>query len=164
MILAEAILITQSIDDVVLNSAPIRPEWIESGDPRAANAVVGTSSDGVGVALVWECTPGRFTWRYDYDELIHFVSGSVLIACEGQTPKRYQAGDIVFFRKGDVATWTVEQTVRKVAYCQRPMPRIFGFAFTTARDIVHRLRGIRGSGAKSSATQDFGGGLAPRKL
>ena len=122
-------------------AAPIRPEWIESGDPQARLAILAYSDDRAASTLLWECTAGRFTWRYSYDESIYFLEGEVLIAFEGQPPRRYGAGDTIHFSRGAVATWEVQTYVRKLAFCRSVLPRPFIKARRLARQVLNRLRG-----------------------
>ena len=49
--------------------SPINPSWIEEGDPRATAALVARSTDGSTSTFLWECTAGKFTWRYGTDGL-----------------------------------------------------------------------------------------------
>lgn len=139
-------MLKRSNANLTLTPSPIHPDWIEEGEPKASSAVVGWSSDRTGCTIVWECTPGRFTWRYDCDEMVHFVSGSVVIGAHGERGLRYGAGDIVHFSKGDVATWVVEETVRKVAYCRRPMPPVIATAYRGVRSLVRKWRAWRTPG------------------
>src|SRR4051812_17962620 len=101
--------------DVPLNRSPINPDWVESGTPEANSAVLGTSDDRLVTAVLWTCTPGRFTWHYGVDESIYFLEGRVTISMPGQPARKFGAGDFVHFSKGAVATWVIDSTIRKVA-------------------------------------------------
>jgi uncharacterized cupin superfamily protein len=109
--------------DVVLKSAPIRPEWIIDGDPVARNCVISRSHDRMATTLVWDCTAGRFKWIYDVDETIHILEGGVTLTQADGSVKRLHAGDVVFFPAGSSATWQVHGHVRKLAFCRQPVPR-----------------------------------------
>jgi uncharacterized cupin superfamily protein len=124
-------------------SAPINPDWIEAGNPQARIAILAYSDDRAASTILWECTAGRFTWRYSIDETIYFLDGEVVISVDGKPARRYGAGDSIHFARGAVATWEVETYVRKVAFCRSVPPRAFIQARVLARSLYHRLRGRR---------------------
>ena len=126
-----------------LAPAPINPQWIEGGDPRASLAILAYSDDRATSTMLWECTAGRFTWRYHCDETIYFLDGEVMISVGGRPARRYGAGDTLHFSRGAVATWEVKSFIRKVAFCRSPPPRLFIAARLLARAAYHRLRGRR---------------------
>lgn len=111
-----------------LAPAPINPDWIEDGDPAAAATVLAQSEDGSASTILWECSPGKFTWRYHFDETVHFLDGSVVISAEGMPARRFGRGDTIHFSRGSRATWVIEKRIRKVAFCRNllpePLPRI----------------------------------------
>ena len=125
----------------VLTPAPINKDWIEAGDPRASIAILAISDDRATSTILWECTAGKFTWRYNIDETIYFLDGEVLISVDGKPAKRYGAGDSIHFCRGAVATWEVETMIRKVAFCRSVLPRPFIEARRLLRAAYHRLRG-----------------------
>lgn len=122
-------------------SAPINKDWIEGGDPQASIAILAYSDDRATSTILWECTAGKFTWRYNIDETIYFLEGEVLISVEGSAPKLYSGGDSIHFSRGAVATWEIKNRIRKVAFCRSVLPRPFIEARRIARSIYHRLRG-----------------------
>jgi uncharacterized cupin superfamily protein len=124
-----------------MTAAPINKDWIESGNPKASIAILAYSDDRATSTILWECTAGRFTWRYNIDETIFFLEGEVLISTEGGPAKLYGAGDSIHFSRGAVATWEVKTYIRKVAFCRSVLPRPFIAARRIARTIYHRLRG-----------------------
>jgi uncharacterized protein len=128
--------------DVILSAAPIDPSWIEAGDPEARCAILAVSPDRGAWTVLWECTSGRFTWRYDIEETAHFLGGSVLISAPGAAARRYGAGDTIHFPRGAVATWEVEGIIRKLAFCRRAPPRPLAFAIRIARGLQRRLRAL----------------------
>jgi hypothetical protein len=129
------------MNGVALTAAPINRDWIEGGDPRASLAILAFSDDRATSTILWECTAGKFTWRYAIDETIYFLDGEVMISIGGKPAKRYGAGDSIHFSRGAVATWEVQTFIRKVAFCRSVMPRPFVAARRVARSIYHRLRG-----------------------
>jgi hypothetical protein len=55
-------------------------------------------------------------------------------------------GDTVFFPAGSSAEWTVDNYVRKLAFCRTPLPSYL----ITAREVVRRLKRAVGGGAPSN--------------
>ena len=126
---------------VELKSAPIQADWIRSGNPTARNAELSRSRDGTACTLIWDCTPGQFEWRYNTDETIHILEGSVVLD-DGVAPaRRLGPGDVVFFPAGAVVHWTVETHVRKLAFFRRPMPAPVALFYRVAFGLRSRLRG-----------------------
>ena len=107
---------------VDLRPSPINPAWIRGGDPVARNALLSSSRDRAACTLVWDCTPGEFEWRYDSDETIHILEGSVVLDDGCAPARRLGPGDVVLFPAGAVVHWTVETHVRKLAFFHRPLP------------------------------------------
>ncbi len=136
-------LVRDRMNGATLTPAPINKSWIEAGDPRASLAILAYSDDRATSTILWECTAGKFTWRYNIDETIYFLDGEVRISVGGKPAKRYGAGDSIHFSRGAVATWEVETFIRKVAFCRSVMPRPFIEARRLARSLYHRLRGRR---------------------
>ncbi|MFN0264042.1 cupin domain-containing protein [Tepidamorphus sp. 3E244] len=134
--------IVTATTDVPLKSAPIEPSWIHEGDPVATNAILATSADGTASTIVWHCTPGKFEWHYDTDETIYFLEGAVVIEADGFPPRRMGPGDVLYFKKGAVARWHVEQPVRKLAFFRRTVPVYLGFYIR----VMTRLQKMFGGG------------------
>ncbi|MDE3175896.1 MAG: DUF861 domain-containing protein [Pseudomonadota bacterium] len=126
-----------------MTSAPINKDWIEEGDPRASLAILAHSDDCASTTILWECTAGKFTWRYNIDETIYFLDGEVLISVAGQPARQFGPGDSIHFSRGAVATWEVKTFIRKVAFCRSVLPRPFIAARRVLRAAYHRLRGRR---------------------
>lgn len=124
-------------------AAPINPKWIEGGDPQASISILAYSDDRATSTILWECTAGKFTWRYNIDETIYFLDGEVFISIDGKPARRYGAGDSIHFSRGAIATWEIETYIRKVAFCRSVLPRPFIRARVLARSLYHRLRGRR---------------------
>ena len=115
-----------------LQSAPIDPHWIVEGAPAARNRVVAGSSDYSAWTMLWDCTAGKFLWTYTCDETVHVLEGQVTITVNGVT-NILRAGDIAFFPAGAVAFWDVENYVRKLAFCQKPVPALLGVPLRLTR-------------------------------
>lgn len=145
-------LIIASKTDLSLRPAPIEPSWILSGNPVATNAPLSTSADGMATTVVWECTEGHFEWHYDFDETIHFLEGAVVIEGDGLPATRFLPGDVLFFKKGAVARWTVEKKVRKLAFCRKTVPPFLGFTLR-ALNKLRRMLTSRGQATGGSLVQ-----------
>jgi len=124
-----------------LAPAPIEPSWIEAGDPQAKLAILARSDDCATTTFLWECSAGRFTWRYSTDETIYFVGGGVRIRIGDAPWKLYGEGDTVHFSRGAVATWEIDTFIRKVAFCRKAPSRLFIRARRLARTAYYRVRG-----------------------
>lgn len=113
---------------VDLTPRPIEPSWILEGKPEASSSILSQSADGLATTMVWHCTEGKFNWFYDFDETVLILEGSIVLESDGLPPKRYVAGDVIFFRDGAHAKWHVEGHVRKLAFCRKTSPLLFGLA------------------------------------
>jgi uncharacterized cupin superfamily protein len=130
---------------------PIQAGWILDGNPVARAELLSSSADGTASTYFWDCTAGRFNWFYSFDETFHILEGTVTLKYPSGVSRRVGTGDTVFFPAGSSAEWTVDNYVRKLAFCRTPLP---GFV-TFARHVVRRLkRAARGGGAS-----DGGSGL-----
>ena len=123
-----------------LKPSPIVRSWIIEGSPEARASVVSTSKCGSAWTMIWSCTEGKFHWYYDVDETIMILEGSIVLECEGSSPKHYGAGDIILFREGAHAIWRVEGYVKKVAFFRRPFPWGFNFPVRIANKLKRMMR------------------------
>src|SRR6516225_7019773 len=124
--MSEAVVIA-SAATAVLAPAPITPDWILEGAPVARSRLLTKSRDKTSSIVVWECTPGRFSWHYAEDESVCIVSGEVFISTAIGGEQRLGAGDMAFFPAGSSCTWRVTECVRKVAFLRKDMPLLLGF-------------------------------------
>jgi uncharacterized cupin superfamily protein len=138
------------VEDVSLNPSPIYAEWILEGSPVARNKVLSQSADGTATTLVWDCTAGRFNWVYDIDETVYVIEGGVVVKDTSGAIRRLGAGDTMFFPAGSRAEWHVENYIRKIAFCRKPLPRLLMVAKGGYR-FLKRLAGKGGSADASPA-------------
>ena len=122
-----------------LKNAPIDPRWIVEGTPAARNRLVAGSSDCSAWTMLWDCTAGKFHWIYKVDETVHVLEGAVTVTVGGNT-NTLRTGDIAFFPAGTVALWQVDNYVRKLAFCQKPIPAILGVPLRLTRRALKQLR------------------------
>lgn len=113
--------------DVDVRPSPFPREWVLDGSPRAFNRLISRSADLTTSVVVWTCTPGRFEWHYQSDEIAHFLSGEVFITDDRGEERRVGAGDTIVFSAGTRYVWRITQDVRKVAVCRVPVPTPVGF-------------------------------------
>jgi uncharacterized cupin superfamily protein len=144
-------MISHFSTQLALRSAPINPEWILEGNPVARNHVLARSSDSLACTIVWDCTAGKFNWFYDIDETVHIVEGSVTVSDGQSPPKKLVAGDVAFFPVGTKAHWHVEEYVRKVAFCQRTLPKAMQRPINLIRQVRAMLRGRPATGGLMDA-------------
>jgi len=139
--------ITVGTSPANLVSNPIRPAWILDGKPAARMALLSSSADGTASTYFWDCTAGRFNWFYSFDETFHVLEGEVTLKYPSGTSHRVVAGDTVFFPAGSSAEWTVDNYVRKLAFCRTTLPSYL----TAARQLVRRLKRLVGGGFSKEA-------------
>jgi uncharacterized cupin superfamily protein len=131
-------LITKGTEAATFVVNPINPSWILEGKPVARLALLSSSADGAASTYFWDCTAGRFNWYYSFDETLYILEGSVSLKYPSGATRRVSAGDTIFFPVGSSAEWTIDEYVRKLAFCRTPIPRFL----TTARQMARRLKRI----------------------
>lgn len=112
--------------DTQLDPAPLPVDWIIEGAPQARAKRLATSPDGTAAIIAWSCSPGRFHWYYAVDEILHLISGEVVVTDENGECRRLGPGDMAYFPAGSRSVWHVKQEVKKLAICRQSMPRPFG--------------------------------------
>ncbi len=139
--------------NVEMQPCPVNSAWVIEGAPVARNFVLSRSTDGSATTLLWDCTTGVFNWRYDIDETVYVLEGSVVVRDDSGVEHHLGPGDHALFRAGSHAVWRVESYVRKVAFCRSPVPQPIMFA---AR-VVRKLTRMMGMGSASGAPAMFNG-------
>jgi uncharacterized cupin superfamily protein len=146
MVAETSIRVGTSSANLVAN--PIVPSWILDGKPEARLELLSSSADGTASTYFWDCTAGRFNWFYSFDETLHILEGAVTLKFPTGASHRVVAGDTIFFPAGSRAEWTVDNYVRKLAFCRTPVPN----SLTFARQLVRRLRRmVRGDSGKEGS-------------
>jgi len=123
---------------LMLDPEPIPKDWVLSGNPEATSKKLAKSADFTSYIMVWECTPGRFTWHYNKDETLVVVSGEVFITNEKGQEQRLGPGDFAFFPGGTSATWRVTVRLRKVAVVRETIPRALGLVVRGFKGALRR--------------------------
>jgi uncharacterized cupin superfamily protein len=128
--------------DVELTDAPIAPNWITEGTPRARAAKLAVTADGTATVMAWSCTAGRFTWNYTIDETLHVISGEAFVTDDKGVERRLGPGAMVFFPAGSRSNWYIPHEIRKIAFCRHAMPRPFGIILRNWNRLVDLMTGF----------------------
>jgi uncharacterized cupin superfamily protein len=96
-----------------LESMPLEPEQIISGEPKASGLVLHEGEGDTGTGI-WEVTPGSFSWDYETNQSMYVLAGRAEVEIEGGERLVLEPGDAVFIPAGTRAKWTVGETLRKV--------------------------------------------------
>ena len=65
---------------------------------------------------IWECTPGKFEYTYPGDEICTLLAGKIKITDANRKTHEFITGDSFFTVRGEIVTWEIIETVRKVFY------------------------------------------------
>jgi uncharacterized protein len=136
-------ILVASAASTELNAAPITPTWVMDGHPEARNKILATTRDKTAFVVSWECTPGKFKWDYDEDEIVYVIQGKVFISTSDGIERCLGAGDVAFFPAGSSCIWRVAETVRKVAVVRKDMPLLLGVGLRAWHKLL-RVARIRG--------------------
>jgi uncharacterized protein len=137
-------LVTADPNSIELQPAPFPEEWILEGRPQARSREIARSQDGAMSVIVWSCSKGRFRWQYQIDEMLHILSGQVVLADANGVERRVGAGDTVFCPSGTWFTWNVVEDVRKVAVCHVSVPKPVVFGLRAWKKISSSAWGLLG--------------------
>jgi uncharacterized cupin superfamily protein len=107
---------------VQLAAFPIPDEQIVEGEPAARIWVAAQSSDLKVTQGVWDCTAGKFSWNYTWDEFVMVLEGEVTIEEEGGDRYTMRAGDFVHFPLGLKAKWEIPRYIKKTFTLRTPEP------------------------------------------
>ncbi len=124
---------------IELDPEPINKKWILAGNPVARSKVVARSADWASSIVVWHCTAGKFQWRYGQDEAIIVISGAAYLLQQDGTERRFGPGDYGFFPAGSVATWRVDESIRKIAVLREPLWRPIGLSLKLCNKLLRKL-------------------------
>jgi uncharacterized cupin superfamily protein len=77
---------------------PSKPDCMRviHGNPQARAAQVLYGPDCASSTFIWECTPGRFVWHYDWDETVVLLE--VCVAIVQAANRNNGAEDLAFAR------------------------------------------------------------------
>jgi|SRR5215471_14177177 len=117
----EIVIATPKACELGAETISISPNWVVSDTPISRIKTVVRSRDWTSHVLVWECTRGKFKWRYRQDEVAVIVSGEAFITTDESQERRLGPGDLAIFPAGSSCTWRVPERVRKVAVIRETM-------------------------------------------
>ncbi len=131
------LILIENAASAELAPAPIMPDWIVAGAPKARNRTLATSKDRTQRTVVWECTAGCFNWHFSEDETICIVFGEVVVVFDDGEERRLGQGDVAFFPAGGSCMCRIDHYVRKVAVLRKDLPPLFSFG-VKVRDRLRR--------------------------
>jgi uncharacterized cupin superfamily protein len=150
------LLVTADPASIELQPAPFPEEWILEGRPHARAREIACSQDGAMKVIAWSCSKGRFRWQYQVDEMLHILSGEVIITDETGTKRRIGPGDTAFCPAGSWFDWHVVTDVRKVAVCHVAVPKPVAFGLRAWNKISRTACALLGLDADPASSS---GGL-----
>ena len=107
-------------EEVALRDAPINPDWIVEGSPKARAGLHSPSIDGRAATQIWECTSGAFWWTFHDEETVVILEGEVRVTTPAGETRILRPGDVAYFAEGTRALWQIDDYVRKIAFCRKP--------------------------------------------
>ncbi|MDO6962674.1 cupin domain-containing protein [Rhizobium alvei] len=116
--ISNPMFIAKRAEDVALVDAPIKAEWIVSGNPKARAGLHSPSLDGGAATNIWDCTAGSFWWTFYSEETVMILEGEVRVTSEAGETRVLKPGDIAYFAQDSRALWEIERYVKKVAFCR----------------------------------------------
>ena len=107
---------------VELADFPIPRDRILEGNPKARIWINAQSADKKVTQGVWDCTAGRFSWDYAWDEFVMILDGEVTVTPEDGEPFTLSAGDFCHFPVGLKAVWRIDRYIKKTFSLRTPEP------------------------------------------
>ncbi|KAB2677521.1 MULTISPECIES: cupin domain-containing protein [Brucella/Ochrobactrum group] len=138
-------VVSDNAMDMELKPAPINPDWVLEGNPKARSSEQSASRDGAAYTAIWDCTAGTFRWYFGWDETVYILDGEVHVTDADGGTRTLRTGDVAYFRGGTWATWKIDNYLRKVAFMRRTLPAPASFIYR-ASDAAKRRLSRRKSG------------------
>jgi uncharacterized cupin superfamily protein len=135
--IADPAFVAARPEDVALEDAPIDPDWIVAGAPRARAGLHSESIDGRTSTNIWDCTAGSFWWTFHNEETVVILEGSVKVTSQSGALRVLRPGDIAYFAKDSRAFWEIETYVRKIAFVRQHHSK----QVTMLRGVLRRMKG-----------------------
>ena len=98
---------------VALADFPIAQEQIIEGNPTARIWIAAQSPDLKVTQGVWDCTTGKFSWDYTWDEFIMALEGEATITFEEGDSVTLREGDFIHLPVGVKSQWHVPEYFKK---------------------------------------------------
>lgn len=113
---------TKSPSAVKLGDAPIPAELVTEGNPIARIWVAAQSDDLKVTQGVWDCTAGKFSADYVWDEFVMVLEGEAVITPKDGEAFTLRVGDFVHFPLGLKVEWHVPNYIKKTFVLRTPEP------------------------------------------
>jgi uncharacterized cupin superfamily protein len=107
---------------IQLTDFPLAKEQVLEGNPVAKIWVSAQSADLKVTQGIWDCTAGKFTWNFAWDEFIMVLEGEVIIETEGSPRLTLRKGDFAHFPLGLQTKWHVPIYIKKTFVIRTPEP------------------------------------------
>jgi uncharacterized cupin superfamily protein len=91
----------------------IKPEDVLEGDPVARTLTLSSSPDGRLSSGLWDCTAGKFRWKFWVDEIILVLEGEAVVRESTGAVHELTPGVVAYFPLGVSGQWEVSTYVRK---------------------------------------------------
>ena len=114
-------VLNQSIA-VELTDYPLSKDQILDGSPKSRIWINAQSGDKKLSQGVWDCTAGRFSWEFTWDEFVMILEGEVTITPEIGESFTLRAGDFCHFPLGLKTLWQVDKYIKKTFTICTPEP------------------------------------------
>lgn len=111
---------TNTPSAVKLADSPIPVALVTEGKPVGRIWIAAQSADLRVTQGVWDCTAGKFTWDFGWDEFVMILEGEVVITPEGGKPFTLRVGDFGHFPLGLKTEWHVPKYVKKTFVLRTP--------------------------------------------
>jgi len=98
---------------IALADFPIAQEQIIEGNPTARIWIAAQSPDLKVTQGVWDCTTGKFSWDYTWDEFIMALEGEATITFEEGDSVTLREGDFIHLPVGVKSQWHVPEYFKK---------------------------------------------------
>jgi uncharacterized cupin superfamily protein len=135
--IADPAFIAARPEDVTLEDAPINPDWIVAGTPRARAGLHSESLDCKTSTNIWDCTAGSFWWTFHNEETVVVLEGSVRVTSQNGAMRILKTGDIAYFARNTKALWEIDTYVRKIAFVRHPHSK----QVTMLRGMLRKMKG-----------------------
>lgn len=100
-------------DAIALTDYPLSEDQIREGSPQSRIWFSAQSADRMLTQGVWDCSSGRFSWDFVWDEFVMILEGEAKITPETGESFTLRAGDFCHFPLGLKTVWQVDRYVRK---------------------------------------------------
>jgi uncharacterized protein len=137
------ILLVDNPAVIDLEPQPIPRDWILAGAPVASAKMLSRSRDWTASIIVWDCTPGRFSYYYKKDEILFVISGQATITNKEGQKLDFEPGAVVYIPAGASCVWDVKDRIRKVAIMRETLWQPLGICVKVSAKLL-RVAGIGG--------------------